>query len=218
MIKAAIFDMDGTMINSEPLQSQAFKEVVRMYGKTPKPYKNGMMQVVGVKEKENWEIIKKRHGIDEDTKVLLEKRNKVYLRILKKNLRPARGLLTLIKLLKNKKITMALASSSKSNHVKAVLSGLNLKKTFAAVLTAEDVKKGKPHPDVFLQAAKKLKVDPKECVVFEDAQSGVEAGQNAKMHVIVVINKYTKRKDFPKNIIKVDSLAKINWKMLEKLQ
>src|SRR5260370_37954975 len=106
MIKAVLFDMDGLMINTEPIQSKAYEVILKEYGKKPIFYKTGVVQKVGVREKDNWELIKTAHGLEEDTTVLMEKRGKVYLEVLKKNLTPQPGLIGLLRMLDGHKIKM----------------------------------------------------------------------------------------------------------------
>lgn len=88
MIKAVIFDMDGLMIDSEPIQSKSFEIILREYGQEPILHDNGLVQKVGLKSKENWKFLKERHGFDEDTDTLVEKKRKVYIDILKENIQP----------------------------------------------------------------------------------------------------------------------------------
>jgi beta-phosphoglucomutase family hydrolase len=214
MIKAALFDMDGLMINTEPLQSQAYEAVLRDYGKTPIFNSEGVIQAVGVREKDNWELIKKSHGLDEETEGLIQKRASVYMDILKKNITAQPGLIDLLKLLKQHGIRMAVASSSTLEQINVVLNGLNIASYFDAVVSAHTIAHGKPAPDIFLLAAKRVGVDPRDCVVFEDAQSGVEAGKAAGAMVIAVPNAFTKSHDYLKADMTIGSLTEVGWDML----
>lgn len=215
MIKAVLFDMDGLMINTEPLQSQAYEVVLRQYGKDPKFYSTGVIQKVGVREKDNWELIKTAHGLEEDTTVLMTKRGKVYLEILRKNLVPQPGLLHVLKLFKSLNLPMAVASSSVVDHIELVLEGLGVREYFSAVVSGQSVAHGKPAPDIFLEAAKQLGVNPKDCLVLEDAQTGVEAGEAAGATVIAVPNEFTADQDLSSADKIVASLADIDLKMIK---
>src|SRR5207248_6005306 len=101
---------------------------------------------------------------------------------------------------------MAVASSSTLEHINVVLVGLQVTNFFDAVVSAHTIVHGKPAPDIFLLAAAQLDVAPKDCVVFEDAQSGVEAGNSAGAKVIAVPNAFTKSHDHSKADIVVRSL------------
>ena len=92
---------------------------------------------------------------------------------------------------------MALATSAPAENVKLVFAKTKLKKYFDFVIDASGVTNGKPAPDIFLKAAKKLGVRPKNCVVFEDAPNGVRAARQARMRVVAVTTTYTK-KQLPK--------------------
>jgi HAD superfamily hydrolase (TIGR01509 family) len=217
MIKAALFDMDGLMVNTEPLQSQAYEAVLVSHGKQPQLNAEGVVQAVGVREKDNWELIKKSHDLNQDTSALIEQRAGLYMNILKQNLVPQPGLIDLLKLLKQHHIKMAVASSSTPEHIKILLEGLQVADFFDAVVSAHTITHGKPAPDIFLLAAAQLGVDPKDCVVLEDAQSGVEAGRAAEAKVIAVPNDFTKSHDHSKADIVVRSLEEIDWKLLSSL-
>lgn len=218
MPEAILFDMDGLMINTEPIQSKAYEVILREYGKQPIFYNTGVIQKVGVREKDNWELIKTAHGLEEDTAILMGKRGKIYLEILEQNLIPQPGLLDLITMLNTHNIKMAVASSSALDQIEAVLGGLGIRQHFAAVVSGQFVPRGKPYPDMFLEAAKKLAVNPKNCVVLEDAQTGVEAGKAAGAIVIAVPNEFTADQDVSKADLVVSSLYDITWEKLKLLE
>lgn len=159
-----------------------------------------------MKEKDNWRYLKQFYNIDESIDVLMEKRDRVFQNFLRDHIVAMPGVLGLIKELKKNNIKIAIASSSVPDHIDFVVKGLNIKDNFDVILSAFKVKRGKPFPDVYLEAANKLKVAPSECVVLEDAQSGVESGHNAGMRVIAVPNKFTKEHDFSKADLVIDSL------------
>ena len=217
MIQAAIFDMDGLMINTEPLQSQAYEHVLKLFGKIPQYYPSGVVQKVGVKEKDNWEIMKQMYGITESVDDLVEKRRPVYFELLKENVTPQPGLFQLLSILHEHQIPMAVASSSHKHQILLVLETLNIQHYFSAIVSSEDVTRGKPAPDIFLKAAQELNVQPQNCVVFEDAHSGVEAGNAAHMKVIAVPNDFTRDHDMSKADKIVSSLEEIDWPLIHSL-
>lgn len=198
--------MDGLMVNTEPLQSKSFEQVLESYGKKPAYNNDGVVQVVGIGAKSNWIRMKKQYNLKESISVLLEKKNDIYKQLLDKKLVPQEGLGDLINELNKKNISLAVASSSTIHDIEFVLSKLGVRKYFKAVVSGDSVPHGKPAPDIFLQVAKELKVEPKQCVVLEDSQSGVEAAKRAGMKVIAVPNKYTKSSDFSKADMVVSSL------------
>jgi HAD superfamily hydrolase (TIGR01509 family) len=216
MIKAIIFDMDGLMINSEPIQSKAYEEILKEYGKKPILNNEGIVHKVGIKEKDNWKLLCETYNLDESIDVLMQKRSKAYLKLLI-NIEPMNGLMDLLNLLKSNKFKIALASSSIRKHINVVLSKLNIEHFFDAVVSGQDVEKGKPHPDINLKAAKMIQVNPENCLVLEDAQSGVEAAKNGNMKVIAIPNKFTLSHDLSKADLILESLEKINLDIINQL-
>lgn len=217
MIKAVIFDMDGLMIETEHLQSKSFEHVLKKYGANPEFNEDGVIQTVGVTAKDNLIRLKEKHNINESIENLLGQKRKVYKELLLENIYPKKGLLTLLKKLKEGNFKLAVASSSSREHINLVLSGLGIKEKFDVIVSGEEIKKGKPHPDIFLIAADKLNTEPINCLVLEDAQSGVEAGKAANMKVIAIPNQYTRSHDFTKADVIISSLEEVNMGFLAKL-
>lgn len=217
MIKAVIFDMDGLMIDSELLQSKSFEEVLRNYGVSPKIGNEGIIQIVGLTAKDNWKILRNRYQLNETLEVLIEKKSKIYRKLLSKKIEPKNGLFSLIKKLKKKGLVIAIASSSRLDHINLVLMRLNISNYFNAVISGESVTHGKPYPDIYLEMAKRLKILPNYCLVLEDAQSGVEAAKRAGMNVIAVPDNYTKDQDFSSANMIVSSLKEIKLNQIYNL-
>ena len=147
----------------------------------------------------------------------MQKRSRVYLNLLKQNLHPQKGFISLLNLLKNHKVKLAVASSSVMEHIETVLSTLKVKDYFDVIVSGQFVARGKPFPDINLEAAKKLGIKPEYCLVLDDAQSGVESAKNANMKVIAVPNKFTKEHDFSKADLILNSLEEVNWKIISSL-
>lgn len=217
MFQAAIFDHDGLMVDSEPIQSEAFAEVIRMYGEEPIIGKSGLVQTAGLRESENWEAIMKTHGFQEAVDVLTAKRTACYTRLLKTRIKMQPGLIGLLGLLRAHGIKMALGSSGQPEHIDLSLQTLALKPYFAALVCGTQVKRSKPAPDIFLEAAAAIMVNPADCIVFEDAELGVIAGKAAGMKVIAVPNRYTEEQDFSAADLVVPSLEEVTWEKLNKL-
>jgi HAD superfamily hydrolase (TIGR01509 family) len=207
MRKAVVFDMDGIVIDSEPIHSLAFKEVLSEYGV---PYvTDEIVHVPGLGSKENWEILKERFGFEEDTSVLVAKRRQAYLRALKNRLEPRPGLLKLLDELAEKGYALALATSSTSS-VDVVLDGLNIRRYFDAVVGGTEVTKTKPDPEIFLKVAIKLDNSTEECLAIEDAVAGMKAAKRAGMKCIAVPTSCTIADDFSEADLVLDSLEYIN--------
>lgn len=213
-IKAVIFDMDGVIIDSEPIQSLAFKEVLAEYGIGPIP--EAVVQTPGIRGRENWEILKKRYHLQEDTDVLVEKRMAVYLRLLRDHLKPRSGFMALLRALKERGYQVALGSSSTTS-VQVVVEGLGLESVFDAVVTGLEAVNAKPHPEIFLRTAEKLGLKPEECLVVEDSEPGVEAAKRAGMWCIAAPNDTTRDHDHSPADLIVHSLEEITMDAIERL-
>ena len=211
MIKAVIFDMDGVIIDSEPIESLAWEKVLAEYDKQPIFNDNGLIHVVGRNSLE--EIIKK-HGLKDDPEVIRFRKRVVFADLVVQNLIPKLGFTKLLKALKKERFKLALASNRFEKHVLLIADKLKIKKSFKAIIGNSPEIKTKPAPDIFLKAAKQLGINPEYCLVIEDSEYGIVAAKRAGMKVIAVPNKYTMYQDFSKADKIVKSLSDITMKML----
>lgn len=218
MIQAVIFDMDGLMVDTEPLHSLSYEMVLKEYGKTPiRDEKTGLLSRLGLMAHDNWLRLKESHGLEEDVETLKEKKRAAYRGLMEKGVTPMPGLHPLLEKLKgNYKI--GLASASIRIHILSILAQLNITEYFDAVVSGEDVARGKPDPEIFLLAARKLDVRPEDCVVLEDSEAGIQAAKAAGMHPIAVPNEYTREHNFEPADRIVDSLDKIDLELLKGLR
>jgi len=115
------------------------------------------------------------------------------------------------------KIILALTTSGGPNSTEKILKKTGLDKIFSVVITNADYVKKKPNPEPYLTTAKKLGLEPSECVVIEDTPVGVESAKAAGMKCIALPNEFTKKQDFSKADLIVDSADKITIKMLNSL-
>lgn len=206
MIKAVIFDMDGVLVDTEKYHEMAYIETARKVGVNLA--KEEVMKSKGVTAMENIQRVFKEYKINEDVEEYALLKDKIYRNYLKGNIRLLSGALDLLKKMKKKKIKIALASSGSKLNVGFTLKQLKIKKFFDVVINGEEVKKGKPNPEIFLKAAKKMKVKPKECVVVEDAVSGIKAARNAGMFCIGVATTFPRVKLKDADLI-IDNLSEL---------
>jgi sugar-phosphatase len=185
---AVIFDMDGVLIDSEPLWKIAMEEVFHALGSTLK--KEDFQKTVGLRidevvhfwnHHENWGISNESE-IEEAIIVKM-------IELISKNAQPLSGVIETLTFLKNKGIKIGLATSSSSRLIKVVLAELNIARFFDFVHSAENEAYGKPHPAVYIKVAEKLNVSPTKCLVIEDSFNGVIAGLAAKMKVVCIPEK-----------------------------
>lgn len=215
MIKAVIFDMDGVIVDSEPIESLAWEKVLAEYDKKPIFNSWGLIHAPGVGTLK--EVVE-RHGLDnQDIDIIRSKKRKYFEEIVLAGISPMPGLLQLLKRLKKEKIKVAVASGRNERHVKIIIHELGFDREFDEIIGfSEDVKR-KPAPDAFLKAANKLGIKQSMCVAIEDTENGVISAKTAGMKVIAVPNKWTAYQNFSKADKIVNSLSEISLPMLKSL-
>lgn len=209
MIKAVIFDHDGVIADTEPIHSRADNAILARYGFSISPEENDSL--VGVPTKKSWEIMREMFKIPEAAEWLAEEKTREAARIIATDgISPNKGLLQLLDGLKRKGCTLAIASGQYRRIIDAVLAKLRIESYFSAIVSGEDTANGKPNPEVFLTAAKRLGVRPDECLVIEDSESGVTAAKAAGMACVALRMPSTARHDVSKADVIVGSLAELD--------
>lgn len=184
MLKAVIFDMDGVLLDSESLHYQALDDLMRSRGRR---YSVELLhKYCGVPEEEIWPHLLKDLGMTgEDPGRMMQEHWTRYRDLLWRNGYPEfPGTKAFLKMLKKRGYRTAVASASSKEVIADYLRELDLGDCFDAVTSAQECSCGKPEPDVFLLAAEKLRVRPKECIVIEDSAKGMIAARRAGMRWI----------------------------------
>jgi HAD superfamily hydrolase (TIGR01509 family) len=184
--RAVIFDLDGVIVNSEPLHERAFFDVLHELG-YGQNHGIRFADYVGRSDFELWEDFVERHQPPQPlAELMARKRNRV-IDIVRRSEPIFDGLPELVAGLAAR-FPLAVASGSERPFIEAVLALRNLQRFFRVVVSAGEVPRGKPAPDIFLRAAQSLGVAPAGCVVIEDSKPGVAAGLAAGMRVIAITN------------------------------
>lgn len=207
-IKAVIFDMDGLMIDSEPLHVQAFNSVLEKYDKHLTEEEN-KRRYIGLSDEDQSQDIILRFGLPISTEELVLRKQAVFMKILKNQLIPQQGLMKLLKKLDQTGYKTAIASSSPKDVIRAVIEGLKIADFIDDYVSAEEVENGKPAPDIYLSAAKRLKVQPSECLVLEDAPRGVQAAKAAGMICFAIPSGFTQNEDFSQSDKVLNNLSEV---------
>ncbi|MGH2638486.1 MAG: HAD family hydrolase [Rhabdochlamydiaceae bacterium] len=191
-IKAILFDVDGLMIDSEPLHFQAYKQVLADFGIefTMEHY----LQVWG-SDKDMCLRIVESFKIPLSWQELLDRKNELFRKSFIHQVTPKKGLLELLLQLKGKYFT-AVVSSSQLHEINTVLKTIGVTQFFSKIISAESVEHGKPSPDCYLLAAEKLGVVPADCLALEDSPKGVAAAKAAGMACWAIPGGEMKNQDF----------------------
>ncbi|OGS33892.1 MAG: phosphatase [Elusimicrobia bacterium RIFOXYC2_FULL_34_12] len=208
-MKAVIFDMDGVIIDSEPMHLRVNKKIFKRLGLkiSLKEYRN----FIGSTNTEMWTTFKKEYELHQTIPELVKIQVSDTLKDLKKSKeKPISGIVSLLKELKKNNIRIGLASSSPLENINLVLKIFKIKKYFSAIVSGEDLKRSKPAPDIFLKAAKKLKVKPEECIVIEDSEKGVQAAKSAGMKCIGYKNKNSGNQNLSKADLIIKNFSKLD--------
>jgi HAD superfamily hydrolase (TIGR01509 family) len=194
MVKAVIFDMDGVIINSEPLHYEVDKRILSEIGY---PVEDRYLdQFVGYTNRAMWNIIKDDLNLKVPLTELINRQISLKIKLL--NERPYRsieGIPELMKQIKGNHIKLGLASSSPVEFIKGVLNKLSLSDMIDKWESGERVERSKPAPDIFLHVARLLESKPDECLVIEDSSSGVTAARTAGMKCIGFKNPHSGNQD-----------------------
>jgi sugar-phosphatase len=184
-IKAVIFDMDGVLIDSEPLWRKA---MVIGFNKVGIEFtEDDCRKTTGMRFKEVVEIWLKHHKIEHITTQQLENDVlDILIALIESEGKAIEGVLDVFYYAKKANLKIGLATSSANRLMNAVLNKLQLQNHFDSVISAEHMTYGKPHPEVFLVCANNLQIKPNECIVLEDSVNGVIAGKAAQMKVIAI--------------------------------
>lgn len=182
---AVIFDLDGTLVDSEPQYYEAGRRVLAAHGVADFTWREHT-RFIGIGTLETMRTLRDEHAIAAPVEQLLHEKNRSYLELAGRSTPVFPAMRGLVEELHAAAYPLAVASGSSRAAVDAVLDGSGLASLLPVRVSAEEVAHGKPEPDVFLEAARRLGVPPSGCVVLEDAPPGAEAARRAGMRCVAV--------------------------------
>lgn len=184
-IKAVIFDMDGVIIDSEPLWRRA---MIQNFEEIGIPFSDEHCRITtGLRFKEVAEFWFNKHGIkhisiDEFDELVINR----LCDLIKQEGKTMKGVLEALDFLKSKNLKIGIGTSSNTKLMNTVVDVLNIRQYFDELCSAEHMPYGKPHPMVYLTCAEKLNINPLHCLVIEDSVNGIIAGKAAQMKVVAI--------------------------------
>lgn len=187
---SVIFDMDGVIIDSNPYHRKAWQFFCKKHD--IHLTESQMEQTVyGRTGEDALPLLFKRELNKEDIERYSEEINRHYRELFADYIKPLEGIEEFLRALKNQNIPCAIATSAPPVNVEFVLKHTGLGHYFRTIVDDTHIANGKPHPEIYEKAAEALSVNPKNCIVFEDSLSGIEAAKSAGMRVIGVATTHT---------------------------
>lgn len=208
-MKAVIFDMDGVIIDSEPIYNKIHADMLREFGITefldcPEDYTGMTSMSVFTKTRELYQL---KQTIAE---IAAYQRDIIIREIKKLEDEPITGIRELLTSLKKHKIKTAIASSSERLFINTVVDKFGLHDYFDVIVSGDDIENSKPAPDIFLKAAHLLCVEPANCLVIEDSKSGTIAAKAAAMKCVGFANPNSGKQDLSQADKIISSIHEIN--------
>ncbi|SNR63899.1 HAD family hydrolase [Hymenobacter mucosus] len=190
-MKAFLFDLNGTMIHDMDYHTSAWQHVFNNELGGNFSWEEVKPQMYG----KNQEVLVRMFGPDRFTTQEMDelslRKEQRYQDEFRPHLQLLPGLLDFLVQAHQRGIALAIGSAAIPFNIDFVLDGLDIRRYFSAIVSADDVKLSKPHPETFLKAAEKLGVAPTDCLVFEDVPKGAEAAQNAGMNTVILTTTHT---------------------------
>ena len=183
-LEAVLFDMDGVIVDSEPLWSEAEKRLLARRNLTYSPSLKAAM--MGRDAKGAVGFLIEHYGLIESPGELIGERNQLIAELFKEHLKAIPGALEFVSSVITAGIVTGLVSSSPRLLMELALEKLGAAGLFALALSGDQVTRGKPEPDIYITAAERLGVEPEHCLVIEDAPHGVTAAKRAGMFCLAI--------------------------------
>jgi HAD superfamily hydrolase (TIGR01509 family) len=193
-LSAIVFDMDGLMVDSEPLSQQAWDDYLRPFGHQLS--EETVQSIIGFRSDISTPIIKEMFNLPESVPQIIVNRAAIYSQIRANGVPTMPGLHELHTAIARRHIPWAVATSSPRSHALEILQQLGLQDRCLAIAAGDEVVHGKPAPDIYLLAAERLGIAPQNCLALEDSGPGSKAAVAAGMVTIAIPNAQTKTADF----------------------
>lgn len=214
MIKALIFDLDGTLANTEELHFKAWQETL-LANNTPEFSFETFMQYVGTSNEKVAKDYIASHNIMKSVAQLIKEKQDRYMELIPQ-VQLFAGAREIIEQYQPT-LTLALASSSHEKEVRAILSHHGLLDKMSVIFCGDMVQNKKPDPEIYLKTSSKLGIEPGFCLAFEDSSHGINAAKAAGMYGIAIPNSFTTEHDFGKADRVIKSFTQVDDQLLASL-
>jgi HAD superfamily hydrolase (TIGR01509 family) len=210
MLQAVLFDLDGLLADSEPLQKAAWHAYLSQHGHA---LDEALMdRMFGLRLIDSAALVRETFALPFTVEQVMSDRDLIFLSSLQGVLQPMTGARLTVLHMRQRDLRTALATSGHRRYVALALQEIGLADAFDVIVTGDTVERGKPAPDIFLRAAELLNVVPQRCVVVEDAPHGIAAAKAAGMLAVAVPNELTRTLDFSAADVVCPSLAAfVRW-------
>lgn len=202
---AVAFDLDGLMFNTEELYFEVGSELLRRRGHTLTH--DLLHQMMGRPSRIALQIMIDWHQLDATIEQLQRETDEIFTDLLPRRLAPMPGMVELLSALEAVRIPKAIATSSRRVFVDRVLGQVGWHDKFDFILSAENVTNGKPHPEIYLTAARQFAVRPRQMLVLEDSENGCRAAVTAEAFAVAVPGEHSRQHDFTGAKLIADTLA-----------
>ncbi len=214
--EAALYDLDGLIVNSEPLHGIASEKAVNVYGRSMEELSDQVRRsFYGKRVIDVAELVVNSLALEISPQRWADERHVIFMDLIEQGVELMPGMRKSLSLFKELGLKTAVVSSGISSYVTRLLELTGLGEEFDTVVTGDDVSEGKPEPECFLQGASSLGAAPGKSIVLEDAWAGIQAGRAAGMAVIAVRNRFNLNYDGAHALL--NSLADIDRKLLAEL-
>jgi len=198
---AAIFDMDGTLIDNTPYHFKSWQMLYKKYGKGELSKETYYRDISGVPVLETIRRVFGEGRSEDELKALLNEKESFYRESYAPYIRPISGLLNFLAELKGAGVKIAMGTSATQEDINFVFDHMAIRDYFDVIINSTMVTKPKPNPQVYLKAAEKIKTPPARCVVFEDSLAGIKSANGAGMKVVGITTGHTAAELQPVNLV-----------------
>lgn len=215
MVKAVILDLDGLIVDSEPVHQRSVNLLLARRGVNYRFEDEEYGRCfVGIPVVQNIHLLQARFDLRGTPAEIMAERESIYEELIADpaNLAMMPGVVSFLDAMCARGMLLGVASGSPRNQVGMILRGMNLTHRFQAIVAGNDVPRTKPAPDVYLRAASLLNVAPADCVALEDSATGIAAAKAGGLRAIAIPNQYTAHQDLSQADARAPSLGEaLRW-------